>query len=154
MRYSIILLVVAILFPASAFAEGDVIVNGFATGPTAVGGYSIFCDAGSCATSIAFPGRAASAPVYIFWLYSGFTPTPLSLACCPGTASNPQAASTCLCIYEAFRSNVAGRGACSHLAIGPCSFFNQSADDFGAVLLITPSAPGLTVSVGTWAFTP
>jgi hypothetical protein len=72
-----------------------------------------------------------------------------STANCPGTAANPQAAAGHLCVYEQSGTNVKAR----FIVPGGTLFALDTADPFGAAVLITALAAGETGSFGSWAVT-
>lgn len=93
-------------------------------------------------TAISFGFQLAAAPTPRF-IVSGTTPPTQ----CPGTASNPQAQSGNLCIYEAVRSGVS--------SVQP---FNATggttlASRWGAGLWLQTTGTGNSFSYGTWAVT-
>lgn len=149
MKYLILFLIVLSVCFASTAMAGEVVVNGFRIGPTAVGNFAITCwppSAGSyCPATITFPGRVASAASRIIWLPQGSGST----ADCPGTSADPQASSGTLCIYEQTQGNVGSRFVC-----GAGSISCPGTTTFGTVLWVSNAAAGYVTSQGSWAFTP
>jgi len=160
MKRGLILLVVLFLLAASTVSAGDVVINGFTKGATAVGFYTIQCNAVGagdyCYSSITFPGTVPNASRAPIWRpLNGST---LWDNYCPGTASNPQALSGYLCLYENANTNIAtpdGRQICTlDMGCGPTGAVFLDNAPIGVYLSIRSAAGGVIYSNGTWAFTP
>jgi hypothetical protein len=130
--------------PPGPFPDGDLPANktvrgDFALGHNVVGGTGNLIDV----TSISFGFRFAAPPVPHVIL-AGQTPPPE----CPGSVSDPEAASGNLCIYESDNANRAS------LDCFNAQLEQDRADRSGAILRLLSSPNSAVVeSHGTWAAT-